>query len=106
MAGNVTDLELGKLHRRLVNSMNSALEASDTAQDLLDGYPELPAAVLSFLEKHAMANPALLTSIARFLKDNSITCAVEDSEEESELQTRLNKKRKVTNVANVSYIDD
>lgn len=96
-----SDSQLGVLHGKLAKTMLDALEASDTAITLLEEYQdELPEAVTKFLEKHALSNPALLTTVARFLKDNSITCAIEDNEEMSDLEKTLKNKRKasVTNV--------
>lgn len=75
--------------------MLRALKASDAAVELLDEFgEELPGPVQAFLNKQAEANPALLTAVSKFLKDNNITCAIEDSKEMSELEERLSKKRK------------
>lgn len=97
---NATDKLLGELHGRLANAMLASLDASEKAAALLDEYSdELPGAVQAFLVKTADSNPALLTAIAKFLKDNAITCAIEDSEEMSELEQRLrNKRKRVGNV--------
>jgi len=43
------------------------------------------------------ATPALLTIAARFLKDNSITCEIEDSEGLSRLEEELAKRKKRRN---------
>jgi len=95
-----TDKVLGELHGKLAKSMLAALAASETAASLLEEYgEELPGAVQAFLVKTADSNPALLTAVAKFLKDNSITCAIEDNDEMSELEQRLqNKKKRVGNV--------
>ena len=98
MKQKATDKELGELHSLLAKSMKAALEASSEAQDLLDACvdsgEELPLAVEAFLERAADANPSLLTAVAKFLKDNNITAAIEDSKDMSELEQRLKKKRK------------
>lgn len=100
------DKELGELHGKLAKSMLAALNASETAKILLDQYShELPAEVVKFLLGHADANPSLLTAVAKFLKDNQITCAVSDSEEMSELEKRLKNKKRVS-VGNVTHITD
>jgi hypothetical protein len=95
-----TDKVLGELHGKLAKSMLAALAASETAARLLEDHgEELPGAVQAFLVKTADSNPALLTAVAKFLKDNSITCAIEDNDEMSELEQRLqNKKKRVGNV--------
>lgn len=93
-----TDRELGELHSLLARSMKDALQSSDEAKSILEAChesgEELPPFVEAFLEKAATANPALLTAVAKFLKDNNITAAVEDSEEMSDLQKRLKDKRR------------
>lgn len=102
---NATDKQLGELHGKLAQSMLRALNAADDAQILLDNHSdELPDAVVDFLEKQAGASPALLTAISKFLKDNDITCATEDSETMTDLEKRLqNKSRK--RVGNVVTLD-
>lgn len=102
-----TENELGELHSRLARAMKQALEASDEAVRLLENIDpeEVPAEVLVFIKKHAAANPSLLTAIAKFLKDNDITCAPSDSEELSELEETLSKKRR-RSVGNVVHIED
>lgn len=100
-----TDKILGELHGRLAKAMLSALESSDSAIVLLEQFSEeLPEPVAVFLEKQASYNPALLTAITKFLKDNSITCSIEDNEEISELEKRLKDKRRKS-VGNVVTFD-
>ena len=100
-----SDKILGDLHGKLAKSMLSALESSDTAQDLLTAYgEELPIEVIQFLTKLSSNNPALLTAVSKFLKDNDITCSIEESHELSELEIRLANKRK--RVGNVVPIHD
>lgn len=103
---NASDKELGVLHKKLAKAMSDALESSDAAKVLLDEHAEdLPGPVLDFLERHASANPALLTAIAKFLKDNDITCAKEDSKEMTELEQRLAAKKRKS-VGNVVALHD
>ena len=86
--------------------MLAALDASEEAKVLLDQHShEIPEAVARFLLRHADANPSLLTAVAKFLKDNQITCAVSDSEEMSELELRLKNKKRVS-VGNVTHITE
>lgn len=102
-----TDKELGELHAVLAKRMRLSLEAADAAEYLLSEFGEdLPTPVIEYLEKQSAASPALLTAVAKFLKDNDITCAVEDSEEMTDLQKRLSQKQKRKSVGNVSYIDE
>ena len=51
------------------------------------------------------ATPALLTVAARFLKDNDITCTVEDSEGLSSLQDQLAERKKRKNkIRDISFL--
>lgn len=100
------DKELGVLHGKLAKSMLAALDASEEAKVLLDEHAhELPDPVIRFLETHANANPSLLTAVAKFLKDNNITAAIESSEEMSALEKHLKNKKRVS-VGNVIPITD
>ena len=101
-----TDSLLGELHGKVAKSMLAALEASDQAQALLDEYgEELPNDVINYLSKAAGNNPALLTAVTKFLKDNSITCVIEDNSDMSELEERLQNKRNKKRIGNVIPMD-
>lgn len=102
-----TDKELGTLHAKLAKAMLDALDASDEAQVLLNETDpgDMPDAVIAFLEKAAASNPALLTAVSKFLKDNDITCSVEDSPELSALEQRLKSKPRKS-VGNVIALPD
>lgn len=97
-----TEKTLAELHGKLAISMMRALEESEQAQVLLDIYlEELPDEVADFLREKAQDNPSLLTAIGKFLKDNKITCAAEDSDELNELAETLRNKRGRRTVGNV-----
>lgn len=95
-----TDKTLAILHQKTAKAMLDALESSETAQALLDQSYEdddgnemfIPALVREYLKKQASASPALLTAITKFLKDNDITCQIDETEEMSALQQRLAAK--------------
>ncbi len=101
-----TDTDLGKLHKQVALAFSNALAAKEEAQALLDEHgAELPDDVKAFIFKYAQPNPSLLTAAVKFLKDNDITCDVGDSAEMTDLQKRLQGKRKAsTNV--VALHDD
>lgn len=102
-----SDKLLGELHGKLATSMMNALQESDEAQILLDIYAEeLPQEVADFLEKKSSASPSLLTAITKFLKDNNVTCSIEDSEEVNELAERLNRKARKKAIGNVIPFDE
>lgn len=99
-----SDKLLGELHGKLAKSMMNSLAASEQASQLLEEFgDELPGAVQTFLSKLEENSPALLTAIAKFLKDNSITCSIEDNDDMTELQKRLDGRRK--RVGNVIPMD-
>lgn len=102
-----SDKTLGELHGKLASSMLRALENSDAAMALLEEYEaELPEAVVLYLSKQADANPALLTAVSKFLKDNAITCAIEDSEELGALEKLIQSKPPRKSIGNVVPIGD
>ena len=89
--------ELNELHVRVAKHMARALEQNEQAASLLEEFPDLPFPVADFLERAAQDNPALLTVITKFLKDNSITAAPEESKDLSDVQRLLNQKRERLN---------
>lgn len=94
---------LDSLHEKLAHHMLNALKHNEQAQMLLVEYPELPSKVKELLEELCDVNPALFTSISKFLKDNNITAVIEDSDEMSELEKRLAAKRRP--VATLSVVE-
>lgn len=98
-----TDKLLGDLHGQLAKSMIANLNASNGAEALLEEHDDLPDDVVEFLKKVSCTNPAFFTAVSKFLKDNDITCLVEESDDMTELEERLKNKRK--RVGNVIPID-
>lgn len=97
-----TEKELAELHNKVARQLARQLENADMALMLLhDHRDECPEPVIEFLEKCSIASPALLTIAAKFLKDNDITCLVEDSKEMSDLEKRLAAKKERKAVGNV-----
>lgn len=102
-----TDKRLGELHGAVAETMLKALTTSDEATQLLEDYgEELPVPVLIFLENAKAINPALLQAVTKFLKDNDITCAIDDSNTMSDLEKRLAAKGKRKAVGNVVAFDE
>lgn len=100
-----TDKELGILHGKVATMMTKALDSAEEAEHLLDKHlaDDLPGDIIDYLEKQKASSPALFTAIAKFLKDNDITCQIEENPQMSELQTRLAHKRKaVGNIIPIS----
>lgn len=96
MANKADNDVLSELHQRVAHSMVEALKQSDCAAHLLakERDEPIPDDVIDFLENIAVVNPALLTAATKFLKDNKITAEPGADSEQSELQKRLDAKRK------------
>lgn len=99
MAKNTaTESALGTLHEKVAKIMTNALDVMDEAQrrylenDTVD--QEVPT-----------VSAPLLGVIAKFLSDNSITCAPEESVELTGLEQRLAEKRKRKTVGGVTHLE-
>tara|TARA_R110002020_G_scaffold213507_1_gene420375 strand:+ start:225 stop:515 length:291 start_codon:yes stop_codon:yes gene_type:complete len=79
--GNET--QLGRMHGLLTKYYINRLEAEMTEEE----QGELDDLMLGL-------SPAELTAMNNFLKQNDITCAIEDSEDMSDLAKALDNKRK------------
>lgn len=84
---------LGVLHSKVATIMTGALDVFEERQkEYLNGN----------VEDAPEVNASLLSVITKFLSDNKISCAPEESAEVSELAQRLkNKRRRVGNVVHL-----
>jgi hypothetical protein len=94
---------LSALHAQIARVMKKELDVYEAAQNWYlkwDGQPVMDEDEDTpvFPEPPTMP-PALLSAITKFLKDNDITAAAEDSDELSELEEALANKRKTRRVA-------
>ena len=93
----IKETELGGLLNALAAVLKSQI--ADTAHEIAEDGTEG--------EEYYTATPALLTVAARFLKDNGITCAIEDSEDMNDLKAELAKRKKrkgkVVGINHLSY---
>jgi len=80
-----TEQAVAETHGRITKVLNHVLKIYEQK---LEEYENDPEGV--FLEP----SPAMLTVASRFVKDNNITCQVEESQEMGDLQKRLEAKRK------------
>ena len=80
-----TESVLGELHNKIAKVMTKALDNFEAAQDAYDPLQEG-----SILPE---PNASLLSVITKFLNENKITCAADESEAVSELEARLAGKR-------------
>lgn len=98
MTSNATpEGRLGELHVKVARVMHQALDVVDVAQSR---YLEDEEAI----DPPAPISAPLLSVITKFLSDNSITAAPEESAGMSDLAQRLKSKRR--SVGNVAHIED
>lgn len=96
-----TEAQLGELHSKVAKVMKRALDVADIA---MERYEADESGELIQPEVSA----TLLGAITKFLKDNSISAAPEDSNELSDLQRTLAEKRQrrqLRVVGGVSHTD-
>ena len=89
-----TESVLGDLHAKVAKVMVSTLDYFEQAAEVYDAKVEAAttAEELPITERPIPA-PALLAAMTKFLSDNKITCAPEDSSELSDLEARLKAKK-------------
>ena len=95
MKKKATDVILGNLHAILADVLAEQVAEYATEEDN-DGR----------VTKVYTATPALLTVAARFLKDNDITCGVEDSGALNNLADELAKRKRRSRLDNITHIDE
>lgn len=104
--GAATENRLGKLHDMLTSIFIKTLKQYEQkmgAMEALD-LDELENDVLvALLEKGVEPNPAMLSAISKFLKDNEIMYDTEQLEQLSTLERRLADKKKAR--SNVVTLD-
>lgn len=98
MKDKATDKSLGNLHAILADVL-----AEQVAESVIEIDEETKTVVTTYT-----ATPALLTVAARFLKDNDITCGIEDSKSLSDVKEELKnrKKRSKNKLAGITHIDE
>ena len=98
-----TDKELGVLLNALAIVLES--QVSETAKVLT---MDADGKEVEGVEEYYTATPALLTVAARFLKDNGITCAIEDNKHTQGLKDELAKRKKGhgNKVVGINHLSD
>jgi hypothetical protein len=86
------EAELGSLHARIARVMSKVLTNYEKAQDAFTELMEAGADAEQLLEMPEVS-PAMLSVITKFLSDNKITAAAEDSKETSELAQQLQSRQ-------------
>ncbi len=116
MASNAADeQELGALHNITAKVLRQTLDVFDVAQKAYiatDGLTQEgndEEGIKALYANPPVLAPAMLAAIIKFLKDNSITAAPEESSELSDLEASLARKRArrtAVPVNTVAHLDD
>lgn len=95
--GAANEKALGGLHSKLAGVFIKVLERYETQMDAVDALKngELEHEMLDeLLSQDTMPNPAMLSAISKFLKDNEIMYDTEEVQQLSDLERRLADRRK------------
>lgn len=95
--GAAKEQSLGRLHNKITEVFIKVLDTYETRLDAIDALNsgELEAEMLDELfADAAMPNPAMLSAITKFLKDNDIGFDTEKLAELSDQERRLSERRK------------
>lgn len=110
--GAAKEMQLGKLHQKITEVFIKVLERYEARLDVIDTIDrdEIENEVLEeLLNDAAMPNPAMLSAVTKFLKDNDIGFDTEQldqlSDTERRLQERKEKRGNVVSLQNVSLIE-
>lgn len=100
--GAATEGHLGKLHSKLADVFIKVLTRYEGRLDVIERYQAGDLEVTDQIEQEmldelfsegAMPNPAMLSAISKFLKDNEITFDTEQVDQLSSLERRLSERR-------------
>lgn len=96
MAKNAaTQSEMGTLHSRLARVFQRVLQKYELSLDALDKIDRdnIEEEMLQALLESAEPNPAMLSAVAKFLKDNNVGMDSEAVDELNNIDTRLKERR-------------
>lgn len=93
--GAATENALGKMHNMLAQVFTRSLEKQLKVYEALDKIPEgeIEAEMLELLSEMTEPNPAMLSAMSKFLKDNDIGMDSEQVEALNATERRLAEKR-------------
>ena len=102
--GAANEQTLGKLHSHLARVFTRVLEKYERGMEALDNLPrdEIESDLIEELMKLSEPNPAMLSAIAKFLKDNDIGMDSEAVEELNSTQRRLEERRAARKAAGIN----
>ena len=106
--GAATEGKLGSLHNKITEVFIKVLERYEARLDVLDTLTadEIEDEMLrELMEDGALPNPAMLSAITKFLKDNEISFETEKLDELSDVERRLAERReKRGNITSLSTL--
>lgn len=107
--GAAGERTLGSLHKGLARVMINVLKKYERDLETLDRVPkaDIEEEIMAALaEGGLMPNPAMLSAISKFLKDNDIGFEAEEIDELKGINTRLEQRRKArSNVISLTTLD-
>lgn len=94
--GAANEHTLGKLHSHLARVFTKVLEKYERGMEAIDALPrdEVESELLEELMKISEPNPAMLSAISKFLKDNDIGMDSDEVDQLNETERRLQEARK------------
>jgi len=105
--GAATEKQLGDLHSKLATILSKVLEGYDKKMDLVNQVLEAAdpedKMISVLLEQNIEPSPAMLSAVAKFLKDNEISVDSQELNQLSAQEERLaNRKRNRPNLASIT----
>jgi hypothetical protein len=95
-----TDKALGTLHQKLAEVLSEALDGTN-----VEGWED-PESGEVIEAQNIPPSASVLTVVAKFLKDNEVTCDVQQNDELADMTKRLREKQQKLSSADLSSIKD
>lgn len=92
--GASTEVAMGKLHDRLTAIFSRVLKKYEDNLEAMSADTLEDGMVTALFDEGMMPSPAMLSVIAKFLKDNDITIESEELDQLSEMEERLAAKKR------------
>lgn len=101
--GAATEKSLSRVHSQLARVFSRVLEKYEKGLEALDSIPtgEIEADMIEVLAEISEPNPAMLSAIAKFLKDNDIGMDTEEVADLNSTERRLAEKREARRKAGI-----
>lgn len=102
--GAAKEESLGRLHSHLANVFTKVLEKYERGLEALDAIPrdEVEGDLIEALMELSEPNPAMLSAISKFLKDNDIGMDTDEVEQLNATERRLAERREARKKAGIN----